>query len=231
MPNMKHLIAYRRVSTQQQGESGLGMDSQEQSILGYAMQTGSHLAATYDEIESGKNSARPMLAKAMAHAKRIKGILLIAKLDRLARNSLFINQLLASGVEFVCCDMPFAHKLTIQILAAVAEHEAEQISARVKAALAQAKKRGVLLGTHRPGHFTGTYEQHVKNAKHAYKFAISARKEISEPIYNEVRPIIRQMRDSGDTLLCIATHLNANGYRTARDKQWNAMQVRRVLLT
>jgi DNA invertase Pin-like site-specific DNA recombinase len=104
------------------------------------------LAEEFVEVESGKRNNRPQLAAALAACKRLKARLVVAKLDRLARNVAFISKLMESGVEFTAADMPFANKLTIHILAAVAEHEREAISVRTKAALAAAKARGVKLG-------------------------------------------------------------------------------------
>ena len=140
-------ISYLRVSTDRQGASGLGLEAQRKAVEDYLNGGSWKLAAEYVEIESGKRSNnRPQLAGALAACKKHKAKLVIAKLDRLARNVHFISGLMDAGVEFVACDMPHANKLTIHILAAVAEHEREAISARTKAALAAAKARGKQLG-------------------------------------------------------------------------------------
>ena len=136
------LVAYLRVSTRKQGESGLGLEGQQTAIDAYAKQVNGEVIAKYVEIESGKRSDRPDLIRAIAQAKRMKAVLIVAKLDRLARNVAFLSRLLESGVEFVACDNPSANRLTIHILAAVAEAEAKAISDRTKAALASAKVRG-----------------------------------------------------------------------------------------
>ncbi len=141
------LVAYYRVSTKQQGQSGLGLEAQEIAVRDYAKGTGAAILAKYTEIESGKLADRPQLAKAVAHARRAKAKLVIAKLDRLARNVAFLSALMDSGVEFVACDNPHANRLTIHILAAVAEDEARRISERTKAALAAAKARGAKLAS------------------------------------------------------------------------------------
>ena len=148
-------VAYIRVSTAQQGKSGLGLEVQDTAVRGYAAANGGSIAKTYVEVETGKLAERPELAKARAHAKRCKGRLVVAKLDRLARNVAFTSALLRAGVDFVACDNPHANKLTIHILAAIAEHEAEMIAQRTKDALAAAKARGTLLGSARPGHWDG----------------------------------------------------------------------------
>src|SRR6516162_271646 len=155
---MAEVIAYYRVSTKRQGESGLGLDGQKAAVEAYARQSGARILASYREVESGKLAERPELARALAHALRSKATLVVAKLDRLARNVAFLSALMRSGVDFVCCDNPHANKLTIHILAAVAEDEAERISARTKAALQAAKARGVKLGSARPNHWKGKEE-------------------------------------------------------------------------
>src|SRR5262245_32439937 len=147
------IIAYYRVSTRKQGQSGLGLEGQQHEVQTFAQRNGASIVATYKEVESGRKSARPELQKALAHAKRSKAVLVAAKLDRLSRNVAFLSALMESKVEFVCCDNPHATPLTIHILAAVAEDEAKRISARTKAALAAAKRRGVVLGSARPGHW------------------------------------------------------------------------------
>src|SRR5437868_1414451 len=142
-------VAYFRVSTTRQGQSGLGLDAQRQAVRDYlGGQAESQLLAEYTEIESGKRLDRPELHAALATCKRHKATLVIAKLDRLARNVAFIANLIEAGIEFVAVDNPHASRLMLHMLAAFAEHEREQISARTKAALAAAKARGVRLGAH-----------------------------------------------------------------------------------
>jgi DNA invertase Pin-like site-specific DNA recombinase len=132
-------VAYYRVSTDKQGQSGLGLQAQHQAVMNYLNGGPWTLVAEHTEVESGKRNARPELQKALAACRRHKAKLVIAKLDRLSRNLHFITSVMESGVEFIACDNPHANKLTIHILAAVAEHEREAISERTKAALAAAK--------------------------------------------------------------------------------------------
>ena len=139
---MGKLVAYFRVSTRKQGESGLGLEAQQSCVADFARYGQHEIIAVYQEIETGKRSDRPELAKAISHAKRAKATLVIAKLDRLARNVHFLSGLMESRVDFVCCDNPNANRLTLHILAAVAEDEARRISERTKAALAAYKARG-----------------------------------------------------------------------------------------
>jgi len=145
---MADFIAYYRVSTDRQGASGLGLDAQRQAVAGF-IGTG-QLVAEFTEIESGRrHTNRPQLLAALAECRKRRAALLIARLDRLARNVAFIAALMENGTDFIACDMPQASRLTIHILAAVAEHEREMISTSTKAALAEAKRRGTTLGNPR----------------------------------------------------------------------------------
>ena len=145
------IVAYYRVSTKKQGRSGLGLEAQKEMVHQLASAHGATIIAEYVEVETGKKSARPKLHEAIHHARLTNSTLVVAKLDRLARNCYFLNCLLHAELDFVCCDNPYADRFNIQVLAAVAEHEARQIAARTKAALAAAKAKGRLLGSARPG--------------------------------------------------------------------------------
>src|ERR671910_807892 len=138
--------AYYRVSTEKQGRSGLGLEAQQEAVRSYHNGGAWTLVAEIVEVESGKRNDRPKLAEAMRLCRLHGAVLIIAKLDRLARNVAFISNLMESGVEFTAVDFPQANRLTVHILAAVAEHEREMISQRTKAALAAAKARGKRLG-------------------------------------------------------------------------------------
>src|SRR5215831_9781263 len=140
----RKFIAYFRVSTDKQGRSGLGLEAQKAAVASYV--AAGQLLASYTEVESGRRNDRPALAAAVAACKQHKATLVVAKLDRLARSVYFIASLMEAKVDFVCCDMPTANRLTLHVLSAVAEHEREAISTRTKAALAAAKARGVKLG-------------------------------------------------------------------------------------
>jgi DNA invertase Pin-like site-specific DNA recombinase len=145
MPARRRYLAYYRVSTDKQGHSGLGLDAQRAAVQAYLAQGAWTLQAEFTEVESGQRADRPVLARALAACRAQGAILVIAKLDRLARNVAFISNLMDSGVEFVAVDFPQANRLTLHILAAVAEHERDMISARTKAALEQiARKLGYL---------------------------------------------------------------------------------------
>src|SRR3954447_15475515 len=135
-------VAYYRVSTAKQGASGLGLEAQREAVAGYLNGGNWQLAAEFTEVESGRRTDRPELAKALAACRRIGATLIIAKLDRLARNVAFVSNLMESGVEFVAVDFPTANRLTIHILAAVAEHEAAMTSTRTKAAPSPRRRPG-----------------------------------------------------------------------------------------
>jgi DNA invertase Pin-like site-specific DNA recombinase len=139
-------VAYYRVSTDQQGRSGLGLEAQREAVRSYLNGGNWTLADEVTEVESGKRNDRPELDRALGLCRLYGATLVVAKLDRLARNVAFISKLMESGVDFEAVDFPQANRLTIHILAVVAEHEAAMISQRTKAALAAAKARGVKPG-------------------------------------------------------------------------------------
>jgi DNA invertase Pin-like site-specific DNA recombinase len=209
-------VAYYRVSTDKQGQSGLGLEAQRQAVMNYLNGGPWKLVAEHTEVESGKRNARPQLEKALAACRKHKAKLVIAKLDRLSRNLAFIATLMDSGVEFVATDNPHANRLTVHILAAVAEHEREAISERTRAALQAAKRRGVKLG--------GTRLAAARRA------SIKARSEIADAFAANVRPIIKEIQASGvSSMRGIARALTARGVKTARGGDWSDVQVAAVL--
>lgn len=208
-------VAYFRVSTDRQGRSGLGLDAQRAAVAAYIAGQG-ELAGEFTEIESGKKADRPQLAAALDLAVRRRAVLVIARLDRLARNVALIANLMDSRVEFVACDMPQANRLTLHILAAVAEHEREMISQRTKAALAAAKVRGTRLGS--PDATKARALAAMKLRANAARFA------------GVVLPIIDSLKAEGLGLRAIARELDRRGIRTARGGEWAAATVRAILL-
>jgi DNA invertase Pin-like site-specific DNA recombinase len=226
---MKEIIAYCRVSTKQQGASGLGMEAQRAAVESYAKGIGARVAGLYVEVESGKKSDRPELARALAHAKRNKAALCVAKLDRLSRNVEFLARVMNAGTDFVACDYPAANRLTLHIMAAVAEAEAKAISDRTRAALQAAKARGTLLGSDRPGHWTGREKARQQGARKGAKVSAEVRSKAAVDAYADLTPLMKQWRTEGLSLHGIAGRLNTEGHTTRRGRPWNAVQVARVL--
>jgi DNA invertase Pin-like site-specific DNA recombinase len=215
-------ISYLRVSTAQQGQSGLGLEAQREAVLQYLNGGRWTLVEEVVEVESGKRSDRPALAKALRLAKKHRATLVVAKLDRLSRNVLFIATLMESGVDFVAVDMPQANKFTVHIMAAVAQQEAEAISKRTKAALAAAKARGKQLGGRRVSAERFTEIRDAGRQAHMQK---------TEQARAEIRPAIAKLEKSGATSLRqIAAGLNAMEIPTPRGHgEWSAVQVQRVI--
>lgn len=209
-----NFVAYYRVSTDRQGKSGLGLDAQRSAVAGFVAGRG-ELVAEFTEVESGRKNDRPQLAAALDLCRRQKATLVIAKLDRLARNVAFISRLMESGAEFVAVDNPHATKLLMHMLAAFAEHERDQISLRTTAALAAAKARGVQLGNPNP------------EAAAALGRAVLAAE--AAPTREKALPIIQRLRSEGMTLRAIAAALTAEGLPPLRGRAWHAETVRKLL--
>lgn len=215
---MRKVVAYYRVSTQQQGHSGLGLDAQRQAVAAYLNGGEWQLVAEFTEIETGKGSnaldRRPRLRRALEACRKHKGTLLIAKLDRLARNVHFITGLIESGTDFVAADMPNANKVMLQMHAVMSEWERDQISARTRAALAQAKARGVLLGRAGPTNLRPQVEAQRTTAE---TFAERLRGQFDSYLARKLTQ--RQM--VGDlNQLCVPA---------PRGGSWRLIQVQRVL--
>jgi DNA invertase Pin-like site-specific DNA recombinase len=211
-------VAYYRVSTKQQGQSGLGLEAQRTQVLGF-IGGQAQLVREFIEVESGKRNSRPKLLEALAFAKQHKARLVIAKLDRLSRNAGFIFTLKDSGVDFVCADMPDANTLTIGIFATLAQHERELIGDRTRKALAAKKQQGFVLGS--PQNLTPQAQQ--KGVE-----AIKAKAATNE---NNRRALltIKGYLHQGKTLQHIADELNGSGFRTAKGQFFQRVQVQRLM--
>jgi DNA invertase Pin-like site-specific DNA recombinase len=220
---MQKYIAYYRVSTQKQGASGLGLEAQQASVRKYASDRA--LLAEYSEVESGKSRkrgkkvVRPIFAQAIAHAVATGATLLIAKVSRLSRNAAEVLALQDAGVEFICCDMPAANKLTIGFMALLAQHEGEQISITTKAGLQAYKQRGGKLGM--PNNLTDkaralSAEQRSANAN-------------EDPNWRKAGALAISMRKQQATFREIADALNTSGYITRNGKQFEAITVKRLV--
>lgn len=217
---MKRAIAYLRVSTAQQGKSGLGLEAQRIAITIFAEAEGIKLIAEFQEVETGKGAdalnKRPQLAAALSEAKRNDCAVVVAKLDRLSRDVAFISALMAKRTPFIVAELgadvsPFM----LHIYAAVAEQERAMISQRTKEALAAAKSRGVKLGNPR-----------LAKAQEA---ASQRRAAIADSFAINVLPIIREIQATGASLRKTAAALNARGVPTARGGKWAATQISDIL--
>ncbi len=208
---MPDFIVYLRCSTGKQQVSGLGIEAQREAVERYAGQIGGLVIAEYTETESGAKSDRPQLAKALAHCRRAKATLLIARLDRLSRSLSFVAQLLDANVDIRCADMPEANRLLLQMLAVFSEHERQMIRDRTKGALAAAKARGVTLGA---------------NGK-----ILAAHNKAAAQLHAEsLRPVISDAWSLGlSTLPQIADYLDSKGCNTVSGGKWHPMTVKRIL--
>jgi DNA invertase Pin-like site-specific DNA recombinase len=210
-------VSYLRVSTQQQGRSGLGLEAQRAAVASYVAGRG-ELVREFLEIETGKGSnaleQRAQLRAALDACKKEKAVLLIAKLDRLARNVHFVSGLIESGCDFVAADMPSANKVMIQMHAVMAEYERDQISARTKAALAAAKARGIRLGARGADNLRPNIE---------------ARKAAANAFAGRLKGVIAGLRSQGHTHRAMAAELNAVGISAPRGGAWTHCQVQRLL--
>ncbi len=216
-------VGYYRVSTDRQGRSGLGLDAQRSAVAGYLDGGNWTLLDTFTEVESGRRNDRPELARALDLCRRRKATLVIAKLDRLARNVAFIANLMDADVDVVAVDMPEANRFTLHIMAAMAEHEAALVSQRTKAALKAAKARGRALGWSIPS-------RRGEQAQASLKGVLGNRAKADQHAAN-VLPVIRDIERAGvTTLQGIAEALNARGIRTARGRRWYASTVRNLVV-
>jgi DNA invertase Pin-like site-specific DNA recombinase len=214
----KKFIAYYRVSTQKQGQSGLGLEAQQHAVKTYLNSGQWDLIAEITEIETGKGAdalaKRPQLKAAIEKAKKEGATLVIAKLDRLARNVHFITGMIETGVDFVAADMPQANKVMLQMHAVMSEWERDQISARTKAALAAAKTRGVKLGTAGPANL---------------KPHIEERQQAADAFAKRLRVMIEHFKSQGLSQRKICEELNAVKLKAPRGGEWRPTQLQRVM--
>lgn len=228
-PAPPRFVSYLRVSTDSQGRSGLGLDAQRQVVAAHIAAAGGQLVAEFQEIESGKRTDRPQLAAALATCRTRRAMLIIAKLDRLARNARFLLSVVEGSGEagVVFCDLPTVPagpvgKFLLTQMAAVAELEAGLISQRTRAALAVAKARGVRLGNPSPTPATPAMAAVARAARS---------RQVAERAV-DVLAVVRQVQAEGaSSLRTIAAGLHAHGVRTPAGREhWSAAQVRRLLL-
>lgn len=218
-------VSYLRVSTGRQGRSGLGLDAQRKSVTDYLNGGQWSLVEEVVEVESGKDNARPELQRAFELCRDYGAKLVVAKIDRLTRDAAFLLSLRDAGVDFVAADMPDANRLTVGIMALVAEQEREAISKRTKDALAAAKARGVQLGAYRDGVFvgrTGTAED--------VRRATEMRVQAADAFASDKARLLREADPGGSaSLASVARWFNARGVVTPSGKgQWTATGIRRM---
>lgn len=218
-------VAYYRVSTQRQGRSGLGLEAQKHAVAEFLNGGRWKLVAEYTEVETGRNNDRPELQRALASCRMHGATLIIAKLDRLSRDAVFLLSLRDAGIEFVAADLPGANRLTVGILAMVAEAEADSISARTKVALAAAKRRGVRLGRTWKRNFTD------RGRAKGRASAAAALRAAADQRAADRASHIRELRASGVTTpSAIAAALNERGVPTPRGgAAWGCIQVQRLI--
>ena len=223
-------VTYYRVSTSKQGVHGLGMDAQRTAVEQFLNGGSWEVVGEFEEVESGKRDDRPELAKAIAMAKETGAKLLIAKLDRLARDLHFLTALEKRGVEFVAADMPGANRFTLHVMMALAQAEREMISARTKAGLRSIKNK-----IERDGHYVAKSGKTITRLGKATGFtpdmavkSQAIRKAKADAHAAKVQPTIKMMRDQGSTLQAMADHLNHLGLTTPRGKPWTPIAVSRA---
>jgi len=219
---MTKYIAYYRVSTVKQGQSGLGLEAQRASVADYLAGVSGELINEYTEIQSGKKNDRPELNKALRKCRLTGATLLIAKLDRLSRNAAFLMNLQDSATKFIACDMPEANNLTVGLMACLADYERVLISKRTKEALKAAKARGVKLGNPKLDQVRCTDTTAAR----------IARVEKAKERNTEILEVINEIQSNAGSELSlrqISKQLNEAGYTTARGMAWQATSVNRVL--
>ncbi|ALO42512.1 recombinase family protein [Pseudoalteromonas phenolica] len=215
-----NFIAYYRVSTQRQGQSGLGLESQQSIVSDYIQRQDGTLLHQYTEIESGKNNNRPQLTQALQHCQLTNSTLIVSKLDRLSRDLHFLSSVMKSNIKFICCDQPNSGPLVLQVLAAVAEQERRSISSRTKQALQAAKNRGKKLGNPNLNKVRNTCSK-----KAQAKFI-----ENTEKYQNAIFPVIKSIQERDiTTLAAIANELNKLGFKSRTGKQFYPATVRNIL--
>lgn len=212
----QQFIAYYRVSTQRQGASGLGLEAQRSAVLTHLAGSDKTVIEEFVEVETGKGSnaleKRSQLRLALERCRKTGATLLIAKLDRLARNVHFVSGLIETGVDFVAADMPHANKVMIQMHAVMSEWERDQISERTKAALAAAKARGVVLGA------TGTANLRRQNER---------RQQEAQAFQKRLQPVLDGFLAQGLSRRAIVARLNELGIKTPMGGAWSYAQVQR----
>jgi DNA invertase Pin-like site-specific DNA recombinase len=224
---MSKIVCYLRVSTEQQGSSGLGLEAQQAAVVRYASSIGADILQTFTEVETGKLNARPQLTQALHLVKVTGATLVIAKLDRLSRNASFLLNLQEAKVRFVAADMPEANNLTVGFMALIAQYEAEAISKRTKDALQEKKKQLAVEGK-RLGNPNGAAA--LLKAGKGNTAALSAIKTKADSHAANLLPVLEALKAEGITSLGgIAKALNQRGMLTPRGGVWHKTSVSNLM--
>lgn len=222
-------ISYSRVSTDEQGKSGLGIEAQQHAVRQFVESEGGVIVREFIEIASGDDDNRPQLAAAIKLSKRIGATLVVAKLDRLSRVVAQIAGLIRQGTDLRVVECANASTLELHIRAVIAQEERRMIAARTVAALQAAKRAGVKLGSSRPGHWRGREHLRAKGQQAATAVAAAKRRELRADTYAAALPIATKLAADGCSLRQIADTLNTQGITTSRGAAWQAQQVKRML--
>lgn len=223
-------VIYTRVSTDEQGRSGLGLDAQMTACRRHVEQVGGTIVAGFEEVASGDDDARPVLAQAVAAARRHRAHLLVAKLDRLSRAVALVAGLLRNGrVPLVVADCATASTLELHLRATIAEEERRLIAERTKAALAALKARGVRLGSARRNHWKGREDRRAAGAAKGSAAAAVARREMFGPLWDEARSVARELVAGGASMHAAARELTARGMVTPTGGRWWPATIKRLL--
>ncbi|MBD5654662.1 MAG: recombinase family protein [Candidatus Eremiobacteraeota bacterium] len=222
---MRSVVVYLRVSSLEQSQSGLGIESQRYAIAHFCRMRGWTIVREHVEVETGRRDHvrnRPQLSAALAYARRLKIKIVVARLDRLTRSLLVMSQFLAAGVDFVAVDDPDASRLDLQCKAMMAEYESRLISERTKEGMRAARDRGVSFERH---HWSFTPEIRLKAARNASR----SHRESAREAYADISPEANALREAGQTWAAIAHYLNASGHVTRSGGQWSVRTVQRLV--
>lgn len=222
-------ISYRRVSTQEQADSRLGLEAQGLAIAHHVASCAGSVIAELVDVASGNDDDRPQFLRAVELAKRTGASIVVAKLDRLSRAIAVIAGLMRDGVKFTAADRPNASELELHLIAMLAQEERRLIAKRTEEALRALAARGVLLGSRRPGHWDGREDRREAGQRRATEKIAKLRRAVSAPVYAEARAVMDSM--PGASLRTIAAELDRRGILTPRGSTWTATAVRRAMLT
>jgi len=222
-------VTYRRVSTDEQNRSGLGLDAQTAAIAQYVDARGGRIIRDFEEVASGGDDERAGLREAIALARRTGAVLVVARLDRLGRSVALIAGLIKAGLRFAVCDRPTASELELHLVAMLAQEERRLISVRTRDALRALIARGTLLGSRRPGHWIGQEAKRQAGGEKGRAIIVKARRAASLPTYEEAAAVAAKV-PMGSSLRQIAAAIEAAGIMSPQGATtWSPSMVKRML--